>query len=337
MIDLHLHLDGSLSPGLAAALAREQGLALAEGEIKARLGVPQNCGSLEDYLSCFQLPVQLLQSREALARAGYDLARRLGDQGLLYSEIRFAPQLHTQRGLSQSQAVEAVWSGVTQAMGEREGFSAQLILCCMRGGEEAANWETFQAAQRFLGQGVCALDLAGAEASYPVENYRALFTQAREAGVPFTLHAGEADGPWSVWGALELGASRIGHGVRAIEAPSLVEELARRQVPLELCPTSNLQTRAVASLTDYPVREYLRRGLRATLNTDNMTVSRTTLREEYEKLDLTLRERDQLLENAVAASFLPPAAEAVLGQRVRERRGLWLPCPADNEGGCDLT
>lgn len=337
MIDLHLHLDGSLSPELCGRLAREQKVALPGGNIADFLGVPQNCGSLEDYLACFQLPVRLLQNREALALASYGLASRLADQGLLYSEIRFAPQLHTQKGLTQSQAVEAVWSGVTQAMGERQGFSAQLILCCMRGGEEAANWETFQTAQRFLGQGVCAMDLAGAEASYPVGDYRALFTQVGEAGVPFTLHAGEADGPQSVWGALELGASRIGHGVRAIEDPALVEELARRHIPLELCPTSNVQTKAVASLQGYPLREYLRHGLCATLNTDNMTVSRTTLREEYEKLGLSSQERDRLLDNAVAASFLPPAAKDALGRRVREQRELWLPYPADNKGGCDLT
>ena len=143
--------------------------------------------------------------------------------------------------------------------------------------------------------------------------------RARSLQVPFTLHAGEAAGPESVRQALELGAQRIGHGVRAIEEESLLEELAQRQVPLELCPTSNLQTKAVPDLAHFPLREYLRRGLRATVNTDNMTVSRTTLSQEYALLGLTGEERRALLRNSVEAAFLPEEDKRSLWQRVEAR------------------
>ena len=186
----------------------------------------------------------------------------------------------------------------------------------MRGGEEAANRETVAVAAHFLGKGVCAVDLAGAEALYPTQEYQPLFAYAQSLGVPFTLHAGEAAGPESVWQALELGAARIGHGVRAGEDPRLVEELARRRVPLELCPTSNLQTKAVPDLARFPLKEYLAQGVAATVNTDNMTVSRTTLAQELASLRLSPQERRAVLLHSAEAAFLPPAQKAALRQAV---------------------
>ncbi len=236
MIDLHLHLDGSLSPKLVKRLAQRQGISLPAGEgagLEALLSVPADCESLNDYLRCFDLPVALLQTPEALTLAVRDLCARLEKQGLLYAELRFAPSQHTRRGMTQTQAVEAAIAGLPPGWeGEGWRFSSQLILCCMRGGEEAANRETIHTAAEFLGKGVCAVDLAGAEALYPASAYKGLFAEAQSLGVPCTLHAGEAAGPESVWQALEMGASRIGHGVRAGEDPSLLQELARRKIPL---------------------------------------------------------------------------------------------------------
>ena len=176
--------------------------------------------------------------------------------------------------------------------------------------------ETVEVARSFLGKGVCALDLAGAEALYPTSQYGELFSLAKGWGVPFTLHAGEAAGPESIWQALKLGASRIGHGVRAREDRQLLQELFRRRIPLELCPTSNLQTKAVLSLADFPLREYLEQGLLATLNTDNMTVSRTTLAGEYALLEITPQERRQLLLNSVEAAFLPNEGKTALRRQI---------------------
>ena len=317
MIDLHLHLDGSLSPSLVEELAKAQNVPLpAEGQaLEPFLSVPAHCSSLNDYLRCFQLPVAVLQTGEALTMSVKDLCRRLEAQGLLFAEIRFAPSQHTQRELDQMQAVEAAIAGLPKKRGDGWSFSAQLILCCMRGGEEKANRETVEVAARFLGKGVCALDLAGAEALYPTDLYEELFRYARSLGVPFTLHAGEALGPESVWKALELGAVRIGHGVRSQEDPNLIGYLREHSVPLELCPTSNLQTKAVADLAHFPLRDYLRQGLCVTVNTDNMTVSRTTLAEEFRLLQAAgMREEEcrAALIHSAEAAFLPREEKAAL-------------------------
>lgn len=306
MIDLHLHLDGSLSPTLALELLREQGKELpgSEQELLRRLTVPEQCQSLNDYLRCFDLPVSLLQNKEALERAAFSLCETLAQEGHCYAEIRFAPQLHTQQGLSQLDAAKAVCAGLARAA--VPGFFAQAILCCMRGGEEEANLETVRVAQRLYGHGVCALDLAGAEALYATSQYETVFAYARSLGLPFTIHAGEATGPESVRCALAMGASRIGHGVRSREDEALLRRLKEEQIPLELCYTSNLQTRAVQCPEDFPLRDFLRRGILVTLNTDNRTVSGVTLKDEYEKLHLTEEERRQLFRNSVEAAFLSP-------------------------------
>lgn len=325
MIDLHLHLDGSLTPEVVRKLAALQKVPLPTEdltELESQLSVPADCGSLNDYLRCFDLPVAVLQSSEALTLAVKDLTARLREQGLLYGDIRFAPSQHTKKGLTQAQVVEAAIRGLPAKAEEAWSFSSQLILCCMRGGEEDANRKTVEVAARFLGQGVCAVDLAGAEALYPTENYRKLFSYARSLGVPFTLHAGEAAGPESVWQALNMGASRIGHGVRAKEDPKLVAYLAEHKIPLELCPTSNLQTKAVPNWEHFPLREYLSQGIVATVNTDNMTVSQTTLSKEYALLKrtvgLTEEERVILLKNSVQAAFLPEGEKQALWHAVKE-------------------
>lgn len=322
MIDLHLHLDGSLSAALVRELAQAQRYPLPD-DLEKALAAPEDCADLNEYLRCFDLPLALLQSAGSLEQAAYTLCTGLREQGLLYAEVRFAPQLHTNAGLTQRQAVEAVCKGAA-----RSGFPAQIILCCMRGGADPANRETIDTAANYLGHGVCACDLAGAEALYPTTQYQGLFAYARSLQIPFTLHAGEADGPASIRAALEMGAARIGHGVRAGEDPALLELLSARQIPLELCCTSNLQTKAVPTLQAFPLRSYLHRGLCCTVNTDNTTVSRTTLRAEYTKLQaqgLTREETKTLLLNACRSAFLPEAERTQLAGKMKENWEPWLP------------
>ena len=311
MIDLHLHFDGSLLPRTVLELAKEQGIALPSeepDELKLFLAAPADCGSLNEYLEKFDLPLLVLQTREAIRKGMYTLASSLKEQGMLYAEIRFAPQLHTKKGLTQEQVVKAALQGLQEAVAG-SFFKAKLILCCMRGADNREeNLLTVRTAAAFLGRGVAALDLAGAEALYPTADYGEVFALAKELSVPFTIHAGEADGPESIRAALRMGASRIGHGVRAGEDPELLEELKERQIPLEMCPSSNVQTKAVPSLSEHPVLSYLRRGLLVTVNTDNMTVSDTTIEREFrllkEELGMTPKERRQLLLNAADAAFL---------------------------------
>lgn len=311
MIDLHLHFDGSLLPRTVLELAQEQGILLPAkepDELKLFLTAPENCESLNEYLEKFDLPLKVLQTREAVRKAMYILVSSLKEQGMLYAEIRFAPQLHTKKGLTQERVVQAALLGMQEALAG-SFFRCKLILCCMRGADNREeNLLTVQTAAAFLGRGVAALDLAGAEALYPTEEFAEIFSLARELGVPFTIHAGEADGPESIEAALSFGASRIGHGVRAAEDPELLARLKEQQIPLEMCPSSNVQTKAVPSLSQHPVLEFLRQGLCVTVNTDNMTVSDTTIEKEFgllsRELGMTAEDRKKLLLNAADAAFL---------------------------------
>ena len=311
MIDLHLHFDGSLLPRTVLELAQEQGILLPAkepDELKLFLTAPEDCESLNEYLEKFDLPLKVLQTREAIRKAMYILVSSLKEQGMLYAEIRFAPQLHTKKGLSQERVVQAALLGMQEALAG-SFFRCKLILCCMRGADNhEENLLTVRTAAAFLGRGVAALDLAGAEALYPTADFADVFGLAREFGVPFTIHAGEADGPESIEAALDFGASRIGHGVRSAEKPELLERLREQRIPLEMCPSSNVQTKAVPSLSQHPVLEFLRQGLCVTVNTDNMTVSDTTIEKEFgllsRELGMTAEERKKLLLNAADAAFL---------------------------------
>lgn len=306
LIDLHIHLDGSLSLASARALADMQGIALPEDDeaLSRMLRVSDNCQSLNEYLEKFALPLTLLQTAEAIGEATFRLCRELAEQGLAYAEIRFAPQLHCERCLTQDAVVEAAIRGM-----KKSGFYASLILCCMRGGDNLQkNLLTVEVASRFLGKGVCAVDLAGAEALFPNENFIDVIEYAKSLSLPMTLHAGEALGSESVYSALSFGAKRIGHGVRSVEDGALLSRLAESGVTLELCPTSNLNTRVFERIEDYPLRKLLDAGVRVTLNTDNTSVSNTTLAREYQLIadtfSLTEGEIRQFAISSLKAAFL---------------------------------
>lgn len=316
-IELHLHLDGAITVEIAKRLAALQKIALpfsSDRELLAALSVPEECGSLNDFLACFDLPLSLLQTPEGLREAVYLVLENIRRQGVAYAEVRFAPQLHTRRGMTQEAAVEAAVQGF-----RRSGLPGGLILCCMRGEKvRRANLETVELAWEFLTEtgGVVALDLAGAEARYPTRDYKEEFALAARYGIPFTIHAGEAAGPESIRAAVEMGARRIGHGVRWAGDEALLETLREREIALELCPTSNRQTRAVADMSRYPLQKYLEEGLRVTVNTDDMAISRTTLAGEFQYLKrltgLTEAQERMLHKNAVAAAFTDEATRAHL-------------------------
>ena len=318
LIDLHLHLDGSISVPMARRLAALDGRVLSEDDaaLGKRLGVTADCRDLNEYLAKFDFTAELLETREQLSECMYLLQEELADLGYLYAEIRFAPQRHGARGLTQREAVEAVLEGLG-----RSCFEAGVILCCMRGDDtREANLETVRLAAEYLGQGVVALDLAGAEALFPTADYADVFALARELGVPFTIHAGEADGPESVYAALGFGAQRIGHGIRAIEDDALVERLAREGIALEMCPTSELQTSAIDDYAKFPLMSLLERGVCVTVNSDNMGVSVTDVRRELLLLagifGLTNDDIHLLLVNAARSAFASAALKEELVRRI---------------------
>lgn len=310
MIDLHLHLDGSLSFETVRELARMQNIALPQA---LRLSAPENCESLDAYLRCFEFPISLLQSVEAVEYAVYALGEELRRQGLIYAEVRFAPQLHC-KNCTQSEIVAAALRGMNQT-----AFDMRLILCTMRGAAQADNLQTVFLAEQFLGQGVVGIDLAGAEGKYPTQDYGYVFSAARERNIPFTVHAGEASGADSVRFAIESGAARIGHGIRAFESDSVMELVRRNGIVMEMCPTSNFQTKAVFDAEAYPLKRWLESGVKVTVNTDNMTVSDTCISDEYRFIvvyGLTSEQRQSLLFNAADAAFLPSKQRAVLRQKI---------------------
>lgn len=334
MIDLHLHLDGSLTAGALLTLAKHDNIPLPcqdEAALLPLLQAEPDCPSLGVYLEKFDLPLQVLQREYAIENGVYFLLKRLAEQGLCYAEIRFAPQLHLQKGLTQEQVVFAAVRGLEKGIAEF-GILAQLILCCMRmDSNEEENLETVRAAKSFLGKGVCAVDLAGNEAGFPTKKFTEVFSLAKALNVPFTLHAGEAAGAESVQEALDLGACRIGHGIRSVERDDLMTRLAQEKIPLELCYTSNLQTKAVTDAADYPICRFLERGIPVTVNTDNMTVSGTDLRREYTLLQAHFQLPDDTLLtlacNAADATFLPTGQKTQLKEQIRKKFVHWLKDP----------
>lgn len=320
-IDLHLHLDGAITPEIAVKLAEIQNIPLPtedEAELTKLLRVPENCRSLNDFLSCFALPVSLMQTYEGLKEAAFSVAEDMNRQGVIYGEIRFAPQLHTQKGLSQEDAVNAVLDGV-----KASSLKANIILCCMRGKDnEKENAETAEIARRYLKKdgGVVALDLAGAEALFPTADYRELFNKAAKYGIPFTIHAGEADGAESVRLAVEYGACRIGHGVRAFEDETVLKTVIEKGIFFEMCPTSNRQTAAVPDMSAYPIKEYLKKGVKVTVNTDDPAIEGTEIKNEFLYLKNTFGLTDEdvktVLQNSVDAAFTTAEVKEDLKRRL---------------------
>ena len=322
LIDLHLHLDGAITVDIAKKLAKLQGITLPakdDEQLRSMLTVPADCTSLNDFLSCFALPDMLMQTKEGLREAVRLVLDEAASHGVVYAELRFAPQLHTDGGMTQEQAVIAALEGAKDSE-----LKCNLILCCMRGADTAKkNFETLELAKKYLVKdgGVAAIDLAGAEALFPTKDYKALFAKAREYGVPFTIHAGEADGAESIRDAIEFGACRIGHGVRCYEDEKLLKLVIERGIPFEMCPTSNRQTHAVENMDDYPFMDYLDKGVKVTLNTDDPAIEGTTLQDEYrymkETFNLTAEQKKQLLSNAAEAAFTTDEVKAELKKELQ--------------------
>jgi len=314
-LDLHLHLDGSVPPETLFQLAKEQGVPVPGETLAGYLEYIRRCaqcGSVNEYLKMFDLPVAVMQDGNSLTRVTRELICLLYRQNLAYAEIRFAPQLHTRKGLSQAGAVEAVLAGREQGLKECPGFNVGILCCMMCIGPETANWkenaETVEVTRTYLDRGVVGLDLAGAEGIVPLKNFAPLFQRAAELGIPCTCHAGDSQGPDTVRDAMDFGARRIGHGHHIYDDPELVQRAIREGITIEVCPTSNIQCMTQPSYGQHPAKKLLDMGLNVTINTDNMTFAGVDLEAEYDHclrdMGFTPEDLVKMSENSIRAAFL---------------------------------
>jgi adenosine deaminase len=320
LVELHRHLDGNVRIETVLDLARQHGLTLpawtVEG-LRPHVQITEREPSLMAFIAKFALLKRVMADYDAVRRIVRENLEDAAREGIDYIELRFSPYfMGEEHGLDTAGVVEAACDALEEARG-RIPVKAKLIGIISRHyGPEIGRVE-LAAAIRGRDRGVVALDLAGDEANFPGELFVRHFQEAREAGLCATVHAGEAAGAWSVRQAVEeLGAERIGHGVRAVEDTAVLELLAERRIALEVCPTSNLQTSTVADYRSHPLPALLRRGLAVTLNTDDPSISGIDLAHEYrvamEELGLSAAELRRLQENAVAAAFLTPEERAEL-------------------------
>lgn len=329
MIELHLHLDGAIPPETMWDLANAQRIPMPAGtleDFRRWLVKTSDCADVNTYLARFELPLQLMQTQEAIARVTEDVMSVLARQGHIYDEIRFAPQLHKRAGLTQRQAVEAVLEGRRQALLEHPDYDAGILLCAMCIGAETVNMEenleTVRLAKEFLGCGVVGADLAGAEGIVPLRRFRPVFDLANELHVPATCHAGDSQGPDTVRDALSFGVRRIGHGHHIYDDPSLWDEAISRGVTLEICPTSNIQCHTQPSYREHPAKKLLDAGLRLCISTDNMTLAAVCLPDEYrhctQDMGFTPEDVKKTLLCAAEAAFLPEDKKNALIARVKK-------------------
>lgn len=306
MYDLHCHLDGSLSEECIKNLAQEAGISIDGKDLSKELRTDENCESLAEYLTKFDLPLKCLVSENSFTKAVLDVMKTAAKEHVVYMEIRFAPMLSVTENFSASKIIEGALKGLSMGR-ERYGIDGNLILCGMRHMPVEVNTKLVETAAEYYGYGVCAVDLAGNEAAFPVRQQEGMFQKAKELGIPFTIHAGECGSAQSIWDAIELGASRIGHGIAAAKDENLMRYCAEHEIPFEMCPVSNLQTKAVRSMEEYPFLKFLETGIPITINTDNRTVSNTSLTKEIELLQgyygIGDKVIEKLMENARRAAF----------------------------------
>jgi adenosine deaminase len=312
--DLHVHLDGSLRPQTILELAEEQGIELpgnpqTEEEFIKVAKIGANHESLADYLKAFDITLLVLQSEEALYRAAFELGEDAARENVRYIEVRYAPVLHTRSGLSFPVIVEAVAEGLREAK-RRYGIMSGQIICGIRHIEPEASVRLAELCVAFKHKGVVGFDLAGAEFGNPPKDYLEAFNLVRNNNVNLTIHAGEAFGPESIHQAIHIcGAHRIGHGTRLREDGDLLNYINDHRIPLEVCLTSNIQTKAAESFASHPLPFYLSFGLRCTINTDNRLVTNTTMTDEFERAvnsyDLNIGDLRKLVVNGFKSSFMP--------------------------------
>ncbi len=329
VVELHRHLDGNVRTATVLDLARRHGIALPADSVEAlapHVQITSPTPTLLDFLGKFRWLQAVMADLDAVRRIVRENLEDAVAEGIDYVELRFSPCFMAEaHGLDPDAVAEAACDALEEGLAELP-VRAKLIGIISRTYGPEAGWRELEAALRQRHRGIVALDLAGDEANYPGELFVEHFRRARDAGLHVIAHAGEAAGAASVRQAVEgLGAERIGHGVRAVEDPAVLDLLGERGIPLEVCPTSNVQTSTVASYAAHPLPHLLARGLRATLNTDDPSISAIDLPHEYAVARREIGLGDEALaalqENALAAAFLDDAERAALEADAARRGG----------------
>ena len=309
--ELHCHLDGSVRPQTLLDLGKEYGVEMprADAESLRDFMTVRDARNLEDYLARFDVTLTVMQRPEAIERIAYELAEDAHQDGVWYIEVRFAPVLNVKQGLELHEVVEAAVRGLARA--ERDhGIIGRVIVTALRNLSPDTSLELARLAVAYKHRGVTGFDLAGAELGNPASKHAKAFDYARSHDMACTCHAGEGDGGQSVREAVHAcGAHRIGHGTRLFEDEALLEYVNDRRIPIEICLTSNVQTRAAGSYASHPLRQYYDVGLNVLLATDNRLMSGTTLSDEYAhaaaELGFSLGELARVALNSFESAFLP--------------------------------
>jgi adenosine deaminase len=321
--ELHVHLDGSLRPETMLELAAEYGKPMPASDPQALADYMhvQDARNLVEYLERFEITLSVMQTAEALERIAYELAADLAAENVRYAEIRYSPILNIREGLPLTEAVDAPLRGLKRAE-EEFGIRTGVIICGIRNMDPGTSRDLADLTVAYKDRGVVAFDLAGAEYNYPAKKHKDAFFTVINKNMAATIHAGEAYGAESIHQALHYcKANRIGHGTRLFEDPDLMRYVNDFRIPIEICLTSNVQTRAVASFAAHPVRMYYDMGIVLSLNTDNRLMSATTVTEEYwrahEHLGFTWDELVEISLMGFESAFLHRSEKMALIAEVR--------------------
>jgi len=310
--DLHVHLDGSVRVDTILDLAKKNKIKLPtmdRAKLLSMISCGDDCKSLDEYLQGFHITNLVLQNEEGLERAAFELAEDSAKENVRYIEVRYSPILHTNEGLKLTEILDAVLRGLHRAE-LKHNIKTAVIICGIRNINPATSLRLSELAVAYKNKGVIGFDLAGAEYNYPAKDHEDAFRLALSNNLNITIHAGEAYGPDSIHQALHYcGTHRIGHGTRLIEDGDLLNYVNDHRIPLEICFKSNYHTKAVPSLDVHPFGFYLDYGLRVTLNTDNRTVSNTTVTDEFmfviDRLNLTYKDVKNIIINGFKSAFIP--------------------------------
>ncbi len=324
-VELHCHLDGSLRIPTILDLAKQDKVTLptsSSDKLSKLLVIGKTRGSLEDYIKRFDITLSVMQTPEALRRTAYELIEDVAKENVRYIEIRYSPILHTEKEMTIGESVEAVRRGLQR--GQKDfGVKSGIIVCGIRNISAAASLKLADLTVRYKNKGVVGFDLAGAEENFPAKDHQEAFYMILNNNINATIHAGEAYGPSSIHQAIHhCGAHRIGHGTRLKENKDLMNYVNDHRITLEVCLTSNWQTRSIRSLKYHPLKYYYDQGIRVTINTDNRLMSGTTLTKEFllahKLFGFKLHDFREMIIMAMKSAFIPYAERKQMIRKIAD-------------------